>query len=157
MQELSITPHVGVGPVSLGADRESVRAALRTAGFNLESSRGSLDYFADASIQVEYGADGTAEFIGVSQHRAYSLTYFGMNVFDTTAEEVFAAIAAREGAATPAFESSGYVFPEQIVTLWEADEQYDRLGGRQRVIWAQVGLGDHRYLQAIRVIKARRA
>ena len=157
MQELVITPHVGIGPVLLGASRQSVRLAMAGIGFPFESSREALDYFAQASIQVEYGEDDTAEFIGVCYHRDFTVTYYGTNVFDTVAPELFVAIAAREASIAPSFDPDGYVFPDQIVTLWEADEQYDRLGGEQRLVYAQVGIGNHRYLEAIRAIHNRSA
>ena len=157
MQELRITPHVGIGPILLGASREAVRSALASIGFALESSLRLLDYFANAAIQVEYGPDERADFIGVSCHGDYSLTYYGTNVFDTIAERVFSIVAARDDSSDHTFDRSGCVFPTQIVTLWEADEQYDRLGGEQRLIWAQVGLGNNRYLDAINAIEARNA
>ena len=157
MQELVITPHVGIGPVLLGASRESVRLAVAGIGFPFESSRNALDFFAQASIQVEYGDDDTAEFIGVCYHRDFTATYHGINVFDIVAPELFAAIASHEVSSVPSFDSNEYVFPDQIVTLWEADEQYDRLGGEQRLVYAQVGVGNHCYLEAIRAIHNRSA
>ena len=155
MQELAITPHVGIGPILLGASRQAVRLAVVGIGFPLESSRKALDYFAQASIQVEYGDDDTVEFIGICYHRDFTVTYYGINVFDTVAPELFAAIAAREASGDSVFDPSEYVFPNQIITLWEADEQYDRIGGEERLVWAQVGVGNHRYLEAIRAIHNR--
>lgn len=157
MQELKIIPHVGIGPILLDDSRENVRSALATIGFDLESSRERVDYFAEAAIQVEYGADDCADFIGVACQHDYSVTYFGTNVFDMVAEDVFALIAARDASGEHAYDQSGFVFPNQIVTLWEADEQYDRLGGEERLIWGQVGLGNKRYLDAINAIRSRHA
>jgi hypothetical protein len=157
MHQFEITPHIGIGPIHLGATRETIRAALTSLGFALKSSRGSIDYFASAAIQVEYGGDDHADFIGVSCHRDYSLIYYGTNVFDTVADQIFALMSDRDNSGSHVFDRSGFVFPNQIVTLWEADEQYDRLGGEQRPIWAQVGLGNQRYLDAIRKIRSQSA
>ena len=68
-------------------------------------------------------------------------------------DEHHALIAGRDNSGDWPFDASGFVFPNQIVTLWEADEQYDRLGGEQRPIWALVGLGNQRYLEAVRAVK----
>jgi hypothetical protein len=108
-----------------------------------------VDFFCEASIQILYEQDDTASFIGVSFHSFYTCTYKGVNVFDTLAEELFSLMAAGEGdGSTHRFNDCGYVFPKQILTLYNADSQYDRLGGEVRLIWAQVGIGDARYLAA---------
>jgi len=109
-----------------------------------------MDFFCDASVQVEYEEDDTASFIGVSFHSSFICTYRGMNVFDTPADALFSLMASFEGDGTEhAYNYSEYVFPKQILTLYDADSQYDRLGGEVRPIWAQVGIGDARYLTAV--------
>jgi len=152
MHKFKIAPHVGIGPILLGASRDSVRAALSASGYPLESSEDSLDYFASSGIQIEYGPDGCADFIGIACGKTYRLTYYDVDVFNTPADEIFDLIARRDNSGDWPFDASGFVFPNQIVTLWEADEQYDRLGGEQRPIWAQVGLGNERYLEAVNEI-----
>jgi len=108
-----------------------------------------MDFFCDMSISVEYTED-TASFIGVSFHSSYKCTYPGVNVFDIPAEEIFSVIAVSEGGSSVhTFDSCGYVFPKQILSLWEADSQYDYLGGEIRPIWANIGIGDARYWAAV--------
>jgi hypothetical protein len=154
VKELSIVCHKAIGPIKLGVSRVEIRKILADLGWGLGSSRKALDFFCEASIQVEYAADETAEFIGISFHSSYICTYDGMNVFNTPAEELFSIMAASEDAGSAhRFDSNGYVFPDQVLTLWEADPQYDRLGGEVRPIWAQVGIGDVRYLAAIARIR----
>lgn len=145
-----IEPHVAIGPISLGEFRPAVREALSALGFPLESTRSSLDYFCGSSIQVEFGVDDRADFIGLSWHGAYRLTYYGTDVFDTEANRVFELVAKRDGSGDHhRFEPDEYVFPGQILTLWKADEQYDYVGGGKRLIWAQVGIGSRRYLETV--------
>ena len=43
----------------------------------------------------------------------------------------------------------------QIVTLWNADEQYDQRRGGERIVWGQVGLGNDAYLRAIEALERR--
>lgn len=100
---------------------------------------------------------GCAQFIGISSYPVCSVTYFGKNAFDTPAQELFDLIAARDDSGEHRFNDSKYVFPNQIVTLWDADEQYDRLGNRSRLIWAQIGVGNRTYLAAIGEIENRGA
>jgi hypothetical protein len=147
MKELAIKCRDSIGPIKLGDSREQVRAALQDFGLSLNSSHGASDYFGEASVQVEYAGDGTAWFIGINSNTSNVCTYKGVNVFDTPAEDLFSLMAVDETNAAE-FDEDGYVFPDQILTLWDADPQYDRLGGEVRPIWGQVGIGDDRYLAA---------
>lgn len=157
MHEFRIEPHIGIGPVRLDASRSAVQEALSAIGFPLENTHDPIDYFCGAAIQIEYSAQQRARFVGFSCHEAYSLFYCGLNVFDTPAQDLFAFIAERDDSGPHVFRDTDYFFPNQILNLWEADSQYDRLGGEQRVVWAQIGLGSSEYLEAIRQLNVRNA
>jgi len=149
MKELAIICHDSIGPIKLGASRQEIRRVLEEHGIAFKLSRKTIVFFCDASISVEYKED-TAGFIGVSFHSSYKCTYHGVNVFDTPAEEIFSLMAASEGnGSIHKFDDCGYVFPKQILSLWEADSQYDYLGGEIRPIWANIGIGDARYWVAV--------
>jgi hypothetical protein len=150
IMRLDLTPHVGIGPIKLGAPRNEIRAAMAGCGLPLESERESMDYFCDASIQVEYEADGSASFIGVSSDQKLVLVYDGVDLFDTEAAKVFQLLSSRDNSGHHEFSESEYVFPSQIITLYEADTQYDRKRGEARAVWGQIGCGDNRYLNAVR-------
>lgn len=149
MKSLIITPHVGIGPIKLGATRSEVRAAMSVASLPLETERDSMDYFGQGSIQVEYEEDGTASFIGVSGDPDLAFLYDGVDLFDIEAKKVFDLLASRDGSGQHEFSEFEYVFPSQIVTLYAADQQYDRKGGEVRAVWGQIGCGDARYKDAI--------
>lgn len=140
-----INPNKGIGPVKLGMSREEVKEALGID--NCSSSNRELDYYFNNSFQIEF-EENRANFIGVSYHPSYIITYEGVNVFDTEAKKLFELIASNESEKHE-FNSSGYLFSNQIVTLWDADEQYDRIGSETRLIWAQIGIGTQSYLQAV--------
>ena len=146
MLEMKIEPHVGIGPVKLGATRSAARAALAEIGMALEMSRETMDYF--PGIQVEYTSD-LVSFIGVSWNRSYIATYRGVNVFDLPADDLFSSVALHDKFGDHTFNTYDYVFPNQILTLWDANEQYDRTGKESRTVWAQVGLGNDVYLGAV--------
>lgn len=147
-------PLHGIGAVRLGSSRAAMREALAEAGFALESSRGALDFFCEAAIQVECGPDERVRFVGVSSSERFVVRFRGQDVFALGAEELFALVAAVDGTGAHRFVDHGYCFPGQIFTLWDADEQYDRRGGGRRPVWAQVGLGDAAYAAAIADIRA---
>ncbi|MBO9492053.1 hypothetical protein J7384_16955 [Endozoicomonas sp. G2_1] len=142
--EFSIKPHNGIGLIKLGMPRAEVRELLNGS---FDSSRDSLDYYFNCSLQVEFEND-LVSFIGLALNESYVVTYFGVNVFDVEASDLFALISANEPL-EHTFERGEYVFPEQIITLYDADEQYDYIGNNQRSIWGQIGLGSKAYLKAV--------
>jgi hypothetical protein len=149
-------PREGVGPVRLGMTRPEVIAALeRVPGaLNKHSSRGALDYFFENALQVEYGGDGRAQFIGASFHPGCGCSYsfLGIDPWSLPAEELFGLIA-REDGGQHDFNASEYLFPNIIVTVWDADSQYDHTGGERRTVFAQVGVGSEEYLRAIEKVR----
>jgi len=149
MKRLPLTPHVGIGPIKLGAARSVIRAEMASAGLPLESARESMDYFGSASVQVEYEEDGTASFIGVSSDPDLELFYDGIDLFDVEAKKAFELLASRDGSGSHEYSESEYLFPSQIITLYEADAQYDRKREETRSVWGQIGCGDTRYLKAV--------
>lgn len=151
----NLSPRVGAGPVFLGASRAQTREDLSALGFALEHSRGPADYFCESSIQTECSPDGRVWFIGLSCHERYTVQYQGKNVFALAAPDLFALIAASEISESHTYEPYEYCFPDQIITLWDADEQYDRLGNESKLVWAQVGIGDQSYAAAIAAIRSK--
>src|SRR4051812_20090608 len=146
-------PHTGFGPVILGTSREHTREALALAGFPIEHSHKRSDHFCDSSIQVECDDNSLVSFIGVAYSPRFNATYRGTGVFDTSADRLFQLIAEGESTGVHEFNTSEYCFPGQIMTLWDADTQYDHQGNESRVVWAQVGLGNASYLAAIAKIR----
>jgi len=150
MLELELQPHVGIGPAKLGAIRSDIRSALEQVGLSLDTSSDRQDYF--DGIQVEY-TDEKCSFIGASWSQRYIVKFAGLNVFNVSSEELFATLSTCDGSGEHAYNTYDYLFPNQLVTLWEADQQYDRLGGESRVIWAQIGIGNEVYREAVQRIK----
>jgi hypothetical protein len=150
-----IIPHVGIGPVRLGMSLAEVDAALAPLPGALpvykKSEHGRC--FFRASLQIEFGNSGTVQFIGVSNDPDLLCVFEGRDVFDLSAPDLFALIASRERTQTHHYSPLEYLFPDQIVTLYEADEQYDRKGGGTRPVFAEVGVGNAEYLAAIRTIR----
>jgi hypothetical protein len=153
MSTFEISPHQAIGPARLGASRAMVRQAMSEHGFALEGSYDGIDYFCESCLQVSYGPDDNAHFIGASGNVEFTFLFKGVNVFDTPATEVFSMMAALDESGEHDFDRYEYFFPNQILTLWEADEQYDRYQEENRVVWAQVGIGNESYVAAINAIK----
>ena len=124
--------------------REQVKELF--AGF-FTLSDGASDFYFDSCLQIEFEND-LVDFIGVSQNENYQLLFGAIDAFDVEGITLFNAISANESK-SHSFNESEYIFPDQIVTLWEMDEQYDYLGNHKRKVWAQVGIGTKSYLKVV--------
>ncbi len=142
--EFLIKPHDGIGPIKFGMPREQVKELF--AGF-FTLSDGASDFYFDSSLQIEF-ENNLVHFIGVSQNENYQLLFGGIDAFDVEGITLFNAISANESM-SHSFNESEYIFPDQIVTLWDMDEQYDYLGNHKRKVWAQVGIGTNSYLKVV--------
>lgn len=149
LKELNLVPRSGVGPIKLGEKRSVIESVFSENGIKKSATNNNSDYYIENSIQVEFDKNGFSWFIGVSQHSSYDVLYHHTDVFDISAKTLFDLAASNDDSGSHEFSGYEYIFPNQILTLWDADEQYDQKGGEQRVIWAQVGLGNSGYLRAI--------
>ena len=149
--EFELLPRVGAGPLRFGMPRADVRSMMSGLGFPLDSEHLTLDHFCESAIRIEYAND-TLSFIEFWCHDHTIPSYRGTDVFSVTADELFTIIAAREGGGPHAYDPLEYLFPEQIISLWKADPQYDGRTHQTRIVWGTVGVGDARYLKAVRAL-----
>ncbi len=143
---LEFSPGVGIGPVLFGMSAASVIQVLGQIGLT-----GDGAFFgADNSVQVEYTNEAVS-FIGLAHSELFEARVFGVDPFDTPAAALFELIASHEPA-PHTFDRTEYVFPNSIITLWDADEQYDP-EGLGRSMWGQVGLGNGVYWKQIQALQ----
>lgn len=143
--KLELTPHLGIGPILLGMTRPEITAEMRSYGLKITSTAHGHLYFLENSLMAEFQPDGTASFIRVAPHQDLELTFQGVNLFKTHADEVFKLFEAHEGETATNVDQHEHVFPKQIVTLWDPDAQYD-LNGETIPVWGQIGIGNAQYM-----------
>jgi hypothetical protein len=149
---MEIQPHVGIGPIRFGMTRTEVAAAMRAIGGGEPFAKSAeCDRYCDLSLLVEY-TDDTVSFIEADSLQ-HDFLLSGIDVFDTPAEELVAELEKLDTNDAALGGKGSYCFPNLIVALWEADTQYDRKGHETRPIFGAVGIGDSRYLSAIRAIR----
>jgi 8-oxo-dGTP pyrophosphatase MutT (NUDIX family) len=139
MLVLDINAGVGAGKLQLGANRQAARALMEELGYPLTYEQGTLDYFCENAVQLEYEGD-QIRFIGISDHPEVHCTYHAIDVFDLEASELFKAVSQHEPVTPLVKPGKTCFFPYQGINLWEADEQYDRKGGYKRRVYAQIGI-----------------
>jgi hypothetical protein len=145
---MQITPQQGLGPVRFGMTKKDARDTLKKLGLALSSSQDTLDFFGtDNALQIDYD-DGTVSFVGISHSKAFTVEIDGIDPFDTPARALFDHLRAHHGSGKEKWNESEHLFRKGIVTLYEADAQYDPKG-TERVMWGQIGIGDDRYLAAV--------
>ena len=155
--ELIIQPHVGIGPVRLGMKRDEIRNILEGLGGGKPVAKSAhTDCFFRNSLQVSFEPDESASFIEVYSDAQWTCLFEGADVFDTPADELVRHVERFDSRDPILSTKNGFVFSSLILTLWEADSQDDRKRNETREIFFAVGIGDQRYLAAIRALAARR-
>ncbi|MBI3272388.1 MAG: hypothetical protein HYZ53_25575 [Planctomycetes bacterium] len=95
---MALIHHDSLGPVRLGASRDEIRRALGPPSHTQEPHEQwgihfhAKDYFFDNALQVSYDDDQVAEFIEASHHDSFVVTFDGVPVHSSPAEEVLATI-----------------------------------------------------------------
>ena len=153
---LEIIPLKGVGPIRFGMTSDEVKTAMKDfcGDKYIHRKSKSKDYFFGSALEVSYDDDGFAEFIGSQYYAGCDCDFeiYGIDPFDTDAENLFQHIASYQPG-SHVFDPDDYLFRENIVTLWESDEQYDYKGKETRLVYGQVGVGNDSYLSAIDKMK----
>lgn len=152
MFRFKINPKVGVGPVLLGMTREEVRNALSDCTDLDQASHPTLDYAFGNSLQIEYDEDGNAHFIGAGYYSGCGcdFEFNGRHIGEYTATELFALLTELDGG-EHSFKSDQYFFPNIMMNVWEADAQYDYLGGESNPVYGQVGVANQNYCDNVPV------
>jgi hypothetical protein len=152
MPQFEILERSGIGPVKLGMTRSQVRDALAhypDSGLD-QNSHPTLDYAFGNSLQIEYDAAGHAQFIGAGFYSGCGCDYMFRNrrVGEYEAQELFCTLAKINGGSHE-FNEYDYFFPNIMMTVWDADSQYDYLGGESRAVYGQVGVANDKYRDAV--------
>lgn len=150
--EFELQPGVGAGSILLGMSRDAARSLLSSLGLSLAHTRGTHDSYGDA-IKIEYSRDDLSQFIEFSCSSAVRVRYRGVEVFSVAARELHDLIAREESGPRRLFNRHGAIFPEQMITLWDADTQYDCRTLESKEVWGAVGIGNGEYLKAVRAIR----
>lgn len=147
-KEFVLNPLNGVGPVSLGASREAVIAALGapTASFyKTPESRYPTDAWFGSGFQVFYeGEQPMVTFIELSEGYDCGAVLFGLPVFSTTTQILIREVGRRAklDETDPEFGYS-YIFPSLELVFWRPDND-----DSEAPYFSTVGIGVSGYFTA---------
>jgi len=133
---LEVEPGVGIGPVRLGMHRDEVRHAIDSPvhEFTRPGLAHPVDAFLGNALQVFYAAGAAVvEYVELANASGVQAVLDNVDVFDTTAAELVAILAAHYevDAADPEFGYS-YRYPTAGLSLWRptVPESVDDSDGR---------------------------
>ena len=152
MITVEFIPRRGIRHIDFGMSRAKVKELMKSK-YNAgkpESKGEDTDCYFENSLQFSFEKDDTLSFIEVYSPPPVRVILLGINTWEIPGEELFNMLSKvdvmnetiSEGGSNP-------IFQNNIITLWELDEQYDALGGHKMKKWGSIGIGDHRYYQQI--------
>ena len=167
--EFEIEPRVGLLPLRLDMTSDQVREVMKSLGQEPSSVKDDAGLlrklgidppeglshshaYLDNSLCVEFDQSDRASFIGIAPHGDIRVLHQGLDVFSVSAEDLFEHLKRKHGIEDLAYDADDLLLPDQILTLWQADPQYDLVGERFPV-WGQIGVGSPDYLRKVRGIE----
>ncbi|KQQ91766.1 hypothetical protein [Massilia sp. Leaf139] len=147
-QEFVLNPINGVGPVSLGASREAVIAALGTptaSFYKTPDSRYPTDAWFGNGFQVFYeGEQPMVAYIELSEGYDFEAVLFGLPVFSTTTPILIREVGrhSKLDETDPELGYS-YIFPSLELAFWRPDND-----DNEAPYFSTVGIGMSGYFSA---------
>lgn len=148
MKTFTVDPLIGVGPVSLGASRETVIAELgapEESFFKAPTSLHPTDAWFSNGFQVFYqGVEPTVAFIELSTGCNFHVVLFGVSVFTTEVPMVISEIMSRaELDKTDPELGYSYTFPSLELSFWRPSDN-----DKEEPYFSTVGIGVSGYFSA---------
>lgn len=151
MKIIEFIPLKGIPHITFGMQRSLVREIIQKEYTEEKPAlrRPETDCYFENSLQFSYEEDDTLSFIEAGPPLTV-VKIFGINTWEVSGEELLNYLSGidsinheiSEGGANP-------IFKNNIITLWDLDEQYDHVGGYITRKWGAIGIGDERYYNAI--------
>lgn len=155
MRIIELIPKVGIEHIKFGMTRADVRSimiAKYDAGYPEERNDETECYF-ENSLQFSYENDDTLSFIEISSYPPIGVKILGINTWEIDGKELLELLKEKD-TMNEKISEGGYnpIFQDNIITLYELDEQYDVVGGFKGEKWAAIGIGDSRYYKSVCMI-----
>jgi hypothetical protein len=154
---IELIPKVGIPQINFGATRETVKKIMLDQYGETQSlmSRPQTDAYFDGALQFYFEDDWTLSYIETweSPKRKVGIKLLGFYTWEISGQDLLSELKKiDEIDLTISHEETGPIFKNNIIALWNLDEQYDHFGNWTRPKWGSIGIGDERYYQAIRNI-----
>lgn len=152
MKIIELIPKKGIEHIDFGMTRDEVRSIMvdkYNAGSPVKRQE-KTECFFENSLQFSFEEDNTLSFIEVSSYPPIGVRILGINTWEVDGKELLDFLNGRDKMNEKISEGgSNPIFQENIITLYELDEQYDVIGEFKGEKWAAIGIGDLRYYKSI--------
>lgn len=153
---VELKPKVGIDEIKFGTPRDIVRKILEKdyKCYDITHRDHNIDMYFQNMLGFEYADDNTLSYISVSAPPPIYLKLLGINTWEISGEVLLNKLKEIDKIDKDSFEwESNPIFVNNIITLYEMDEQYDRIGNYSVAKWAAIGIGDERYYKSIKEIQ----
>jgi len=155
MKIIELLPKKGIEHIHFGMTRDEVRSIMQDkykAGKAEKRNEETETYF-ESSLQFSFEPDETLSFIEVASFPPIAVRILGINTWEIDGKELLALLKEKDQVNEKISEGGhNPIFQENIIALYELDEQYDVIGKFQGEKWATIGIGDERYYEAVCMI-----
>jgi len=155
MQIIELIPKIGIEHINFGITRAEVRSIMMNkydAG-SPEKRNDETECYFENSLQFSYEQDDTLSFIEISSYPPIGARILGINTWEIDGKELLKLLKEKD-TINEEISEGGYnpIFKENIITLYELDEQYDVIGEFKGEKWGAIGIGDKRYYKSVCMI-----
>lgn len=152
MKIIELIPKKGIEYINFGMTRDEVRSIMISkykAGSPHKRNEETECYF-ENSLQFSFEEDDTLSFIEISSYPPIAVKILGINTWEIDGKELLKLLKKKDNM-NEEISEGGYnpIFKENIITLYELDEQYDVIGEFKGEKWGAIGIGDSRYYEAV--------
>ena len=152
---IELIPKKGIEHINFGMTRDEVRSIM-VSKYNAgtpEKRNDETECYFENSLQFSYEDDETLSFIEISSYPPIAVRILGINTWEIDGKELLELIKQND-TMNEQISEGGYnpIFQENIITLYELDEQYDVIGEFKGEKWGAIGIGDSRYYESICMI-----
>jgi len=148
MNDYTVVPKIGVGPVLFGMAQQEVRGIMPGPFHSFKKTAFSKQYtdgFHENSFQVFYDDNSKVEFIELSSCRGFRAFFGDLNVFETPADKVVFRIE-KDAPYKPNDPEIGfsYIFPALELSLWRSSVPESKSDEEGR-FFLTIGIGAQGY------------
>ena len=152
MKIIELIPHKGIKHINFGISRDEVQSIM-TEKYNSEAPikrNDETECYFENSLQFSYESDNTLSFIEVASNPSIGVRIFDINTWEIDGNELLHLLNQKD-TINEAISEGGHnpIFKENIITLYDLDEQYYECGIVTGEKWGSIGIGDKRYYNSI--------
>jgi hypothetical protein len=152
MKIIELIPKKGISHINFGMTRNEVQTVM-IEKYNSgapEKRDEETDCYFENSLRFSFESDDTLSFIEICSYPPIGVKILGINTWEIDGKELLKILNEKDTINEKISEGgSNPIFEDNVIALFELDEQYDVIGDFKGEKWAAIGIGDARYYESI--------